>query len=90
MHGRKNIKLSLYCWELLNAWKTRVSCTIPEACFPIAPVLSHKPYAMNTILRYFKCSINEIWFGLWTHMHGHKIKFWSIQMYIIHNCKELD
>jgi hypothetical protein len=53
------------------------------------PALYHKPYAMNTILRYFKCSISEIWFGLWTHMHGHKIKFWSIQMYIIHNCKYL-
>jgi hypothetical protein len=44
---------------------------------------------MNTILRYFKCSINEIWYSLWTPMHGHKIKFWSIQMYIIHTCKYL-
>jgi hypothetical protein len=39
-------------WKLLNATKTRVSCITPEAFFPIAAALSHKPYAMNAILRY--------------------------------------
>jgi hypothetical protein len=36
-----------------------------------------------------KCSINQNWFGLWPHMHGHNIKFWSSQMYINHNCRYL-